>query len=64
MDPKAIGERLRAYRGERTMAEIAEKVGVSTQAYSNYESGIRIPRDETKRRLARLFNVSIDDLFF
>jgi putative transcriptional regulator len=64
MDAKLIGNRLRELRGDRTLAEMGEAVGISEAAYSNYEQGIRIPRDVTKKRIADYFNLTIDEIFF
>ena len=40
---KETGERLRQLRADRRQAEVAEAVGVSTMAISQYETGKRIP---------------------
>lgn len=64
MDGKKIGERLVKLRGKRTQAEVAEAIGVSTSAYSMYETGERIPRDETKKRIAAYYKRSINTIFF
>lgn len=51
-------------RGNKTQAEVAEAVGISTSALTMYETGRRVPRDEIKIALARYFNVSVGYLFF
>ena len=43
---KETGERLRQLRADRRQAEVAEAVGVSTMAKSQYETGKRIPQDK------------------
>lgn len=43
-----------------TQLEVAEQLNLSVQAYSNYEIGRREPDFETLKKLADLFNVSID----
>ena len=40
---KETGERLRELRANRGQAEVAEAIGVSTMAISQYETGKRIP---------------------
>lgn len=55
--------RLREERG-LTQAELADKLGISPSAMSNYEQGIRVPRDEIKVRIAEFFGVSILDVFY
>lgn len=59
-----LGERIRMLREEHRyqQKEIAEKLGVSPQAFSNYENGKREPDLLTILRLAKLFNVSVDYL--
>ena len=64
IDTKAIGDRLRQLRGDRTQAAVAEAVGVTDMAISQYEAGVRIPSDEMKIRLADLYGVGIEQLFF
>lgn len=64
MDKDYIGKTLRELRGERTQKEVADAVGVTTMAISQYEQGERIPQDEIKVRLAKYFNKSIEEIFF
>lgn len=64
MNAKAIGEKLKKLRGEKTLAEVAEGCNLTTQALSNYENGIRIPRDIHKISIARYYGVSVDSIFF
>ena len=59
-----IGRRLRQLRGDRTQAEIAQEIGVTPMAISQYESGNRMPKGPIMMRLARVFGVSVEDLFF
>lgn len=42
--------------------EVAEKVGISRQAYAKWEKGITIPDVESCAILAELYGVSIDSL--
>lgn len=42
--------------------EIAEKIGISRQAYSKWESGATIPDIEKCSRLASVYGVTIDSL--
>lgn len=64
LDAKIIGERLRELRGEKSVAAVANAVGVSASAISNYEAGDRIPRDEVKVRLAKYYKTSVEKIFF
>lgn len=64
MDSQKIAERLIKLRGKRTQAEVAEAVGISVSAYSMYENGERIPRDEIKKKLAGFYKRSVNTIFF
>lgn len=46
----------------RKQSAVADALGISRQAYSNYESGKRTPDIDTIKRMAQYFNVSIDAL--
>ena len=64
MDAKKIGKRLQTLRGSRTQKEVAEAVGVTPMAISQYESGERIPRDEIKKALAKYYKRTVNSIFF
>lgn len=64
MNAQKIAENLVKLRGERTQAEVAQNVGISTSALSMYEIAARIPRDEIKVRLARYYETTVERLFF
>lgn len=57
-----IGSRLRDLRGDRTLAEFADTVGVSRSAWSNYEAGRRLPSHEMIKRVATRVGVSPDSI--
>ena len=59
-----VADRLVKARGGRRREEVAEAVGVSLSAISMYENGGRIPRDETKIKLANYYGMSVQELFF
>lgn len=61
---KTVGERLRALRGERTRAQVAQDTGVLETALANYENDYRVPRDEVKIRLAQYYGLTVGELFF
>ena len=63
-DKATIGKRLRELRGEKRREEVALAVGVSSQAISNYETGMRTPTDATKDKLAAYFGKSVQEIFF
>ena len=64
MDNQKIAERLIKLRGSRTQAEVAQAIGVTPSAYSMYENGDRIPRDEIKKRIAEYYKRTVNTIFF
>jgi len=57
--------RLKALRSKKKILqkELSRNLGVSQTTISNYEKGIRFPDEETLKKLACYFNVSLDELF-
>ena len=47
---------------ELSQAQVAKNINILPSTYSNYEQGIREPDIETIKKLANLFDVSIDYL--
>ena len=45
-----------------TQAQISEKLGITVQSYSQYETGKRNPKVETQKKLADALNISLNDL--
>ena len=64
IDAKTIGAYLKQLRGTKTQSEVANAVGVTPMAISQYECGERIPRDEIKIRLASYYDRTVEQLFF
>ncbi len=60
----AIAKRLKDLRGDRTQAEVADAVGVTAMAISQYEQGLRMPVDEVKVKLANYYQQSVASIFF
>ncbi|MCC2336180.1 helix-turn-helix domain-containing protein [Cellulomonas wangsupingiae] len=60
----AVGPRLRALREQRgaTLADVAAATGISVSTLSRLESGVRRPTIEHLLPLARLHEVTIDEL--
>lgn len=54
---------LRARKG-LTQVEVAEKMGVSTQTYCAWENDFGIVKARNAAKLAHLFGVKVDDIFF
>jgi len=61
-----LGQRLSALRKENNFSQedIAERLGVSRQAISNWERGESSPDTENLIELSMLYNVSVDELIF
>ena len=59
-----LGDKIKLYRESKKMTqnEIAEILDVSSATVSKYESGALEPNIESLKRLADLFEVSIDEL--
>ena len=64
IDPKLVGKRLIKLRGKKTQDEVSREIGITSQALSNYEQGIRIPRDNIKKRIASYYGQSVQKIFF
>ncbi|MGC5628822.1 helix-turn-helix domain-containing protein [Georgenia sp. Z1344] len=60
----AVGPRLRRLRqrGDVTLAELAERTGISASTLSRLESGLRRPTLEQLLPLARVHGVTLDEL--
>lgn len=61
---KSLGEVLKNHRTNNKMTQefVAEAVGVSRQSVSKWEQGITDPSTSNLFALAKLFNVSVEDL--
>ena len=57
---------MREIRRQRDIPQryLAEKLGVSVQAVSNWERGVRMPRIEVARQIAELLAVPLDSIVF
>ena len=60
-----IGEKIKEYRKLKglTQKELAKKIGMGDTTIANYEKGFRTPKKNTLFKLAKAFDISIDDLF-
>ena len=64
MDSKRMGEKLRKLRGERTLMDGSRDLGISDAALCAYELGQRIPRDDTKIRIAKYYETTVSELIY
>jgi transcriptional regulator with XRE-family HTH domain len=63
-NPKDIGERLKALRGDKSREDVAKACDISVSALGMYENGFRVPRDEIKIRLAAYYHRSVGYIFY
>jgi len=66
IDINVVAQRLKNLRQEsgKTITQVSEETGIGRTALANYESGLRIPRDEAKVVIAEYYNRTVDDIFF
>lgn len=64
MNKQLIAKRLKELRGNKKREDVAGFIGISVSAMQMYETAQRIPRDEVKIKLAKLYGVSVQELFF
>lgn len=66
LDSKKISEKLGNLRLKKNVSQsqVAESLGITKAAVSQYESGRRIPSDEVKIKLSNYYGVSVQDLFY
>ena len=59
-----IGRNIRRFRNEKNMTQdqLAEKLGVTRQAVSNWENGKTQPEVETVGKIAEVLEVTLEDL--
>jgi transcriptional regulator with XRE-family HTH domain len=64
MMPTSLGRKLRVLRAERglTLREAASRTGVAKETISDIERGLRHPHDVTVAKLARAYEVPVEDL--
>lgn len=63
MDVKNRIKILRVSHGDLTQQELADRVGCSRQTIHSIESGKFVPSVELALKLARVFGVSVDQVF-
>ncbi|MCM3703779.1 helix-turn-helix transcriptional regulator [Paenibacillus macerans] len=57
-------EKMIELRGDRSLREIAEQIGIPYSTYAMIESGHRFPRKTLAIKLAQFFETTVDELFF
>ena len=61
---KTTGQKLRKLRGDKSIAETAEAMGIPASTLSMYERDERTPRDSMKVKIAKFYKTTVDYLFF
>lgn len=56
-----LGEQIKAIRGDRTVKEVAEQIGVTPQTLSRLENGTRKPSYSLLLRLVRELGVRVSE---
>jgi transcriptional regulator with XRE-family HTH domain len=64
LDSATIARRLIDLRGDRSQQEIADALGITRAAVGMYETGDRIPKDEVKAAIAKLYGRTVQEIFF
>lgn len=59
-----VKENLRFYRKAKKLnqQEVADKIGVTRQCYSNYEQGIRQPSVDVLRKICEVLECTADEI--
>ena len=58
------GEKLRKYRGKKSVEQVASDLGVSVSAYTKYERNERTPRPPVMLKIAEYYKKSVQTIFF
>lgn len=64
MNKEKVAEKLKRLRGGKSVDEVAKSIGVTPQAIYQYEWGERVPTDEVKIKLAKLYQTTVENIFF
>lgn len=61
-----VGDTLRELRKAKgkTIATVAQELGITASALSNYENNIRVPRDNIKIAISDYYKKPIQKIFF
>lgn len=59
-----IGKTLVKLRGDRAASHVAREIGISKQLLRAYETGICLPGDDTKKKIARYYGQTVGALFY
>lgn len=61
---RKYSEKLIKLRGDKTQQQTADAIGISREAYSNYETCRRFPRPEALLKISKYYCLTVDEIFF
>lgn len=64
MNKAVIGRKLLKLRGNKSREQVAFELGISFSALVSYETGVRVPKDEIKLKIAKYYGVTVASIFF
>lgn len=64
MNKEIVASRLIKLRGNISREKVCSDLEISFSALQSYELGLKIPKDETKIKLAEYYGVKVQDIFF
>ncbi len=59
----SFSENLIVLRGDKTLKEVSDGIGIDVQSLSRYEKGERIPNVDIAKDIADYYGVSLDALY-
>lgn len=66
IDRTAVGNKIKSFRERKGVLQkdMAEAIGVTAMAVSQWERGERMPNDSLKVTIATYFGTTVSDIFF
>lgn len=66
MEKQELKERLKTLRKQNhlTQKQIAQHLNITSSGYSNYEQGISTPDISTLEKIAKIYDITMDELLY
>lgn len=64
MNKHKIGRKLIELRGNRSREKVCADLEISFSALQSYELGLKVPKDETKVKIAEYYKTDVQSIFF
>lgn len=64
LNKEAIAQKLKELRGNEPQINVANALGITVGAVSQYENAARVPNDDIKLAYAKLYGMTVDEIFF